>query len=231
MMGGASVSGGTPITPTSASPLASSSARPMTKPCPVMKPLVPSIGSSTQQRSPSPRAGSSPRSTSARKVSRELRPLSRWPSSMRLRGRSRLSSTAASRAPWLYSEHSRCASAHRLGSARRSAASSSPMKRSLGNSMRSSPEIMPWMAKSAAVTGVSSPALMSETPAVVSHASIVLPLVASPSATSMSQASALHSCIARCTAATAVSTSAERSPAHSEDINMRPARAAGFAAM
>eukprot|EP00964_Phaeocystis_antarctica_P040822 scaffold23369_cov67-Phaeocystis_antarctica.AAC.1 len=39
---------------------------------------------------------------------------------MRLRGRSRLSSTAASRAPWLYSEHSRCASAHRLGSARRS---------------------------------------------------------------------------------------------------------------
>mgnify|MGYP004184883951 CR=1 FL=1 len=40
-----------------------------------------------------------------------------------------------------------------------------------------------------------------------------------------------HSCIARCTAATAVSTSAERSPAHSEDIDMRPARAAGFAAM
>ena len=41
-------------------------------------------------------------------------------SSMRLRGRSRLSSTAASRAPWLKSEHSCCASAHRLGSARRS---------------------------------------------------------------------------------------------------------------
>ena len=115
----------------------------------------------------------------------------------------------------------------------------------------------------------------------MSHASIVLPLVASPSASSMSQASALlreaaasgrqsgadrqsryavlgaagrqsrwavlgalhvhmhvhdtatthHSRIARCTAATAASTSAERSPAQSEDIDVRLARATGFEAM
>ena len=45
-----------------------------------------------------------------------------------------------------------------------------------------------------------------------------------------STATTHHNCIARCTAATAVSTSAERSPAHSEDIDMSPARAAGFAA-
>mmetsp|Transcript_10734 Transcript_10734/g.34143 ORF Transcript_10734/g.34143 Transcript_10734/m.34143 type:complete len:215 (+) Transcript_10734:704-1348(+) len=153
-----------------------------------MKPLVPSIGSSTQQRSPVPRGGSSPRSTEARK--------------------------AASSGSPPYCDESRSARLRSAASSRKSPASSSPMKRSAGKARPSSCEMRPWMAKSAAVTGVESPALMKETPAVTSHSSISLPL-ASESTTRMSQASAWQSCIARWTHRTAMRASAARSPPQS----------------
>ena len=70
------------------------------------------------------------------------------------------------------------------------------------------------MAKSAAVTGVSSPGLMNETPACVSHTSIVFPEVGLASTVCISHLRALHSCIARCTALTAAVASAARSPPH-----------------
>mmetsp|Transcript_4660 Transcript_4660/g.12409 ORF Transcript_4660/g.12409 Transcript_4660/m.12409 type:complete len:210 (-) Transcript_4660:29-658(-) len=152
-----------------------------------MKPLVPSIGSSTHTRSPAPRGGSSPLSTAVRKASLSVSP----PKSPARRN----------------------ASAQRSSSARRSAASSSPMKRSSGNCARSAEDTRPWMAKSPAVTGVESPGLMKETPVCVSHASIVLPCAAD-STICISHASALQSCIAFCTAATAAAASASKSPPH-----------------